>query len=242
MPEFEQTANFPSPSDDLSPVSLGTWTRFLMVSLTPAMPFDELVSPMRTRLETLPFRELVYDAGGARDYFVNANWALYLDNYLEGFHIPYVHSSLATTLDYGEYAVELERYSVVQLGIAKPGEPAFALPRTHPDHGRAVAAYYYWLFPTTMFNVYPWGVSVNVVTPLAVDRTRVAFLPFVWDATKRETGAGAGLDRVEREDEAVVESVQRGVRSRLYDRGRYSPAREGGVHHFHRLLAEFMRT
>jgi len=66
--------------------------------------------------------------------------------------------------------------------------------------------------------------------------------PFVWDATKRESGAGAGLDRVEREDEAVVESVQRGVRSRLYDRGRYSPAREGGVHHFHRLLAEFMRT
>jgi choline monooxygenase len=204
------------------------------------MPFDELVSPMRARLAGLPFHELAFDAAGARDYFVNANWALYLDNYLEGFHIPYVHSSLATTLDYGEYAVELERFSVLQLGIAKPGEPAFALPRTHPDHGRAVAAYYCWLFPTTMFNVYPWGVSVNVVTPLAVDRTRVSFLPFVWDSTKRDAGAGAGLDRVEREDEAVVESVQRGVRSRLYDRGRYSPTREGGVHHFHRLLAEFM--
>jgi len=62
----------------------------------------------------------------------------------------------------------------------------------------------------------------------------------VWDATKRDAGAGAGLDRVEREDEAVVESVQRGVRSRLYDRGRYSPTREAGVHHFHRLLAEFI--
>jgi len=241
MPEFEGTANFPSASDDLPAVSLGSWTRFLMVSLAPAMPFDELVSPMRARLDGLPFNEVAFDAAGARDYLVNANWALYLDNYLEGFHIPYVHSSLATTLDYGEYSVELARFSVLQLGIAKPGEPAFAFPRTHPDHGRVVAAYYVWLFPTTMFNVYPWGVSVNVVTPLAVDRTRVSFLPFVWDATKRDAGAGAGLDRVEREDEAVVESVQRGVRSRLYDRGRYSPAREGGVHHFHRLLAEFMR-
>jgi phenylpropionate dioxygenase-like ring-hydroxylating dioxygenase large terminal subunit len=241
MPEFEGTANFPSASDDLPHVPLGAWTRFLMVSLAPAMPFDDLVAPMRARLEALPFNELAFDAAGAREYFVSANWALYLDNYLEGFHIPYVHSSLATTLDYGEYAVELERFSVVQLGIAKRGEPAFALPSTHPDHRRAVAAYYFWLFPTTMFNVYPWGVSVNVVTPLAVDRTRVSFLPFVWDATKRDIGAGAGLDRVEREDEAIVESVQRGVRSRLYDRGRYSPAREGGVHHFHRLLAEFMR-
>jgi choline monooxygenase len=241
MPEFEETANFPSRSDDLPEVALGAWERFLMVALAPAMSFAEVAAPLTARLGGLPFGALVYDAAGARDYLVGANWALYVDNYLEGFHIPYVHSSLAATLDYGEYAVELERYAVLQLGIAKPGEPAFALPSGHRDGGRRVAAYYYWLFPTTMFNVYPWGVSVNVVTPLAVDRTRVSFLPFVWDESKRETGAGAGLDRVEREDEAIVEAVQRGVRSRLYERGRYSPARETGVHHFHRLLAEFMR-
>ena len=52
-----------------------------------------------------------------------------------------------------------------------------------------------------------------------------------------ECGAGADLDRVEREDESVVECVQQGVRSRIYERGRYSPSREQGVHHFHRLLA-----
>lgn len=242
MPEFERTANFPSPSDDLPEVPLGFWERFLLVALAPAPETNiaAIFEPVVQRLGHLPFAELTFDASTARDYLVNANWALYVDNYLEGFHIPYVHSSLATTLDYGEYAVELDRYLVLQLGIAKPGEPAFLLPSGHRDHGRAVAAYYFWLFPTTMFNVYPWGVSVNVVTPLAVDRTRVSFLPFVWDESKRESGAGAGLDRVEREDEAVVESVQRGVRSRLYDRGRYSPAREAGVHHFHRLLAEFL--
>ena len=93
-----------------------------------------------------------------------------------------------------------------------------------------------------MFNVYPWGISVNVLVPLAVDRTRVSFLPFVWDERRRDRGAGSGLDRVEREDEAVVESVQHGVRSRLYERGRYSPTREAGVHHFHRLLMEFLVT
>jgi len=242
MPEFEGATNFPSPADDLPQVGLGAWERFLMVSLAPAMPFEEAVAPMRARLAGLPFNALAYDAAGAREYLVNANWALYMDNYLEGFHIPYVHSSLAATLDYGEYAVELERYLVLQLAIAKPGEAAFALPPSHRDHARSIGAYYFWIFPTTMFNIYPWGVSVNVVTPLAVDRTRVSFLPFVWDEARRESGAGAGLDRVEREDEAIVEAVQRGVRSRLYERGRYSPAREGGVHHFHRLLAEFMQS
>jgi choline monooxygenase len=48
------------------------------------------------------------------------------------------------------------------------------------------------------------------------------------------------LDRVEREDEAVIELVQRGIQSRFYDRGRYAPVREVGTHQFHRLLAEFL--
>jgi choline monooxygenase len=213
-----------------------------MVAIAPAMRFDDVVAPMRERLGHLPFDQLVFDGAGTRDYVVNANWALYIDNYLEGFHIPYVHNSLAAVIDYGAYAVELERYAVLQVAIAKPGETAFTPPASHVDAGKRVAAYYYWLFPTTMFNVYPWGVSVNVVVPLAVDRTRVSFLPFVWAASERGQGAGGGLDRVEREDEAIVEAVQRGVRSMLYDRGRYSPTRETGVHHFHRLLAEFMRA
>jgi choline monooxygenase len=91
-----------------------------------------------------------------------------------------------------------------------------------------------------MLNFYPWGLSLNRVQPLAIDRTRVQFRSYVLDASRLETGAGASLDRVEAEDEAIVEAVQRGVRSRLYHRGRYSPTRERGVHHFHRLLVEFL--
>jgi len=82
--------------------------------------------------------------------------------------------------------------------------------------------------------------SIAPAAALAVERTKVSFLSYVWDPSGLDRGAGSALDRVEREDEAIVESVQRGVRGRLYERGRYSPAREQGVHHFHRLVAEFM--
>jgi choline monooxygenase len=88
-----------------------------------------------------------------------------------------------------------------------------------------------------MINVYPWGLSVNVVQPLGPERTKVSFLAYAWDPAGPRTSGASSLDRVEREDEEVVESVQVGVRSRLYGRGRYSPAREPCVHHFHRLLA-----
>jgi choline monooxygenase len=104
-----------------------------------------------------------------------------------------------------------------------------------------VAAYWWWLFPTTMLNLYPWGLSVNVVQPLSPSRTRVRYLTFVGDASLRGRGAGGDLDRVERQDEAVVQSVQRGLRSRTYRSGRYAPRHERGVHHFHRMLAEALR-
>ncbi len=238
MPEFEKAVGFPSERDNLPKVAFEQWGPFVFASLGPAGALSDLIAPMRDRLAWLPLHEFRFDASRSRDYLVNANWALYVDNYLEGFHIPFVHASLNEAIDYAQYATELFRFSNLQVGAAKPGEAAFDLPASSPDAGKRIGAYYWWLFPNTMFNFYPWGLSINVVRPLGVDRTRVSFLAYVHDPSRLDQGAGAGLDRVEREDEAVVEAVQRGTRSSLYSRGRYSPTREQGVHHFHRLLAE----
>jgi choline monooxygenase len=242
MPEFERAVGFPRPADNLPQVAFGSFGPLLFASLSPAFPLDDLLAEVRARVGFLPLSEAGFDPGRSRDYLVRANWALYCDNYLEGFHIPFVHAGLAGALDYGSYRTELFPYANLQLGVASGGEEVFDLPASSPDAGeaRGIAAYYFFLFPNTMLNFYPWGLSINVVKPLAVDRTRVSFLTYVWNPEKLDLGAGAGLDRVEREDEVVVESVQRGVRSRLYDRGRYSPDREEGVHHFHRLLARFL--
>jgi len=237
MPEFEQTEGFPSPADDLSRVPFASWREFLFASLDPAQDLEALIRDMDARCGFLPLDHARFEPARSREYLVNANWALYCDNYLEGFHVPYVHAGLAQAIDYGEYRTELFEWSSLQLGIAGEGEPAFDLPADHPDAGKRVAAWWWWLWPNTMFNFYPWGLSINVVRPLAIDRTRVSFLSYVWDESKLEGGAGGALDRVEREDETIVESVQRGTRARLYERGRYSPAREQGVHHFHRLIA-----
>ena len=242
MPEFEQAENFPSPADDLPRVAFGRWGKFLFASLAPAHALEDLVRELDARCGFLPLERATCDPTRSRDYLVHANWALYCDNYLEGFHIPYVHAGLAAALDYDQYRTELFAWSSLQLGVGTDRDGSFAIPAGHPDHGRRVGAWYWWLWPNTMVNVYPWGISVNVVQPVAVDRTRVSFLSYVWDASQLDRGAGGALDRVEREDEVIVESVQRGTRSRLYERGRYSPTREPGVHHFHRLLASALRS
>lgn len=242
MPEFEQAEGFPSPADDLPQVPFGQLGKLMFASLAPTVPFAEMIRDLEARCGFLPFESAVFDPARSRDYLVHANWALYCDNYLEGFHIPYVHAGLAQVIDYGQYRTEVFAHSNLQLGVAADGEEAFVIPAGHPDHGTRVAAYYWWLFPNTMVNLYPWGISLNVVKPLAVDRTKVSFLSFVWDESKLGRGAGAALDRVEREDEVIVESVHKGTLARLYERGRYSPTREQGVHHFHRLLIASMRA
>ncbi len=240
MPEFEEAKGFPMERDDLKRMPLAEWHRFLFAGIAPMGRFEEWIGPMAERMGWLGAHpeEFVFEPSRSRDYLVRANWALYVDNYLEGFHIPFVHAGLAAALDYGAYTTELFKWSSLQLGVAKEGEDCFELPGSSPDCGKRIAGYYWWLFPNTMFNFYPWGLSINIVRPLGVALTKVSYLTYVRDATRLGLGAGAELDRVEREDEAIVETVQRGVRSRVYDRGRYSPTREQGVHHFHRLIAE----
>jgi choline monooxygenase len=105
---------------------------------------------------------------------------------------------------------------------------------------KTIAALYFFIFPNLMLNFYPWGLSVNVVKPQKKDLTKVSYLTFVSDESKLNKGAGADLETVEFEHQAVVASVQKGLRSRLYDTRRYSPTREQGTHHFPRLIAEFM--
>jgi choline monooxygenase len=238
MPEFEGVEGFPCPADDLPRLPLERWGPLAFTALEPTWPFAAWLGPVRERVGWLPLERFVYDAESRQDYLIRANWALYCDNYLEEFHIPYVHQmTLGEKLDYGTYRTETFASGVLQLGTAKGAEPAFELPAGHPDEGTRVAAYYFWLFPNLMLNFYPWGLSLNLVAPQGVDRCRVTFRSYVWRPDLREQGAGADLHRVEMEDEEVVEAVQRGVRSRLYTRGRFSPRREAGVHHFHRLLA-----
>lgn len=240
MPEFEGVVDFPSEEDDLARPPFGWWHKFAFASLAPAHPLAAVLAEMEARVGWLPLEQFHFDATRSRDYLVHAHWALYCENYLEGFHLPYVHADLTAALDYGNYRTELFAHSNLQVGVGKPGTRCFALPKSSPDYGQDIAAYYFWVFPNLMFNFYPWGLSINVVKPLAPDRCKVSFLSYVHDLTLLERGAGAALDKVEREDEVVVEAVQRGIASRLYDRGRYSPTREQGVHHFHRLLAEFL--
>ena len=242
MPEFREVENFPTQDDNLSQLALFQWGKWLFSSLSGKVPALEYFKPMMDRVGWMPFQDFTYRPELSRDYVIQANWALYCENYLEGFHIPFVHAGLNAVIDFGNYNTELYRYSSLQLGLTKDeDEMIFDLPPNSPDHGKKVAGYYFWVFPNMMFNFYPWGLSINIVKPQEVGKCKVSFISYVWDENKLRQGAGANLHQVEMEDEDIVQNVQKGIRSRFYKHGRYSVKRETGTHHFHRLLAEFLK-
>ncbi|GIS08480.1 MAG: hypothetical protein CM15mP112_05920 [Flavobacteriales bacterium] len=240
MPCTEGMENFPSNKDDLPKISTKQWNQFIFTSLEPKFIFEDLIVDVDARVGWMPIKDFVFRKDLSNEYLINANWTLYCDNYLEGFHIPFIHKDLNEVLNYEEYSVECFKYSNLQIGYAKDKDLCFDLPKSSIDYGKNIAAYYFWLFPNIMLNFYPWGLSVNLIKPLSNGKTKVNFYSYVWKEELLDKGAGADVNKVELEDQEVVTSVQMGVSSRLYKSGRFSPNMEQGVHHFHTIIKDFI--
>ena len=192
------------------------------------------IAKLGCAVENLQFSE-------RRDYMVECNWKVYIDNYLEGYHLPAAHPGLMRELEYPKYRVETFRYySSHHAPIRSLKSGADGAGRRYESDG--LAALYYWIFPNYMLNVYPDNLSTNIIVPMGPDRTLTIFEWFGYPdaAVKPETVAFS--EEIQQEDIRLCEAVQKGLRSRTYDTGRFSVKRENGVHHFHLLLNEFLTS
>ncbi|NND34682.1 MAG: Rieske 2Fe-2S domain-containing protein [Saprospiraceae bacterium] len=242
MPAFESAKDFPSDRDHLAQLPLESLGPFKFTSIAPRYTFKATLQPMLDRMSWFAFDKLIYEPSLSTRYVVDVHWALYCENYLEGFHIPFVHEQLNRSLKFSEYETFIYPYCNLQLGVARESEPYFDIPTGHEDAGRKILAYYWWLFPNTMLNIYTWGISLNIVKPLGNGQTEILFKTYLLPETKKSSNISATLDQTEMEDEAIVKNVQIGVKSRFYKQGRFSPTMEKGVHHFQQLYSHFLTT
>ena len=224
---FEGVKNFPSDNDNLRNIKINEWKKFLFVSLENQLSISSVLKDIETRLDSFPFSQLKYSEELSNTYQINAHWALYCENYLEGFHVPFVHKGLSKEINNETYDTILLDNAVLQFANSK-------------DSKDNIYGYYYWIFPNMMFNFYDWGLSINIIEPISKDKTRIRFLSYLIEDNQLARKAINDLNTVELEDQEVVESVQNGIRSKFYSNGRYSNINEKGVHYFHRLLTRFI--
>ena len=240
-PEFTGVCNFDRGANGLISVRVDTWEHFVFVTLDPgAATLTAFLGDLPARVAALDLLNLHFFA--RKTYTLACNWKVYVDNYLDGgYHVPHLHKGLNSVLDYKEYTIEnSERYSLQSSPIVSSEEhESFAATRG------GNRAYYYWLYPNFMINVYEGVMDTNLVLPLATDRCLVQFDFFFKDvssgARPANTKSVAVSERIQDEDVDICESVQRGLRSRAYGMGRLSVRRESGEHLFHRLLAADLR-
>jgi choline monooxygenase len=245
-PEFEGVLDWEMSSVELPQYRVGIWGPYVFVNQDAGSlergpdltnVFGDIpaeVAKIGCAVDQLQFSE-------RRDYVIECNWKVYVDNYLEGYHLPAAHPSLMRELDYARYRVDTHRYYSSQLAPIRP--PRAGVDRENRRYeADGMNALYYWIFPNFMLNVYPDNLSANIIVPLGPDRTLTIFEWFSYPGAGVSAETVAFSDEIQQEDIRICESVQKGLRSRTYDTGRFSVKRENGVHHFHLLLDEFLRA
>ncbi len=264
-PEFEGVLDWDTSSVTLPQFRVEIWGPHVFVNQDANAPaladvFGNIpreVAKVGCAVDQLQFSE-------RRDYVVECNWKVYIDNYLEGYHLPAAHPSLMRELEYPQYRVDTYRYYSSHFAPIKPPrdiahnaagrESSFvaedapravrsdARSETRRYEAEGLNALYYWIFPNYMLNVYPDNLSTNIIVPMGPDRTLTIFEWFGYPGSKVKPETVAFSEEIQQEDIRLCENVQKGLRSRTYDTGRFSVKRENGVHHFHLLLNEFLAS
>ncbi len=231
VPRFERTELFDKKDFGLESFRVDTWGGLVFADLSgQAEPLEKTFGGISERIAPADIAAFTYH--NRVHYDVKCNWKAYVDNYLEGYHLPLVHPELCDALDYADYVTEtFDSYSLQHSSFRDAADER---------------AFYYFVYPNIMLNILPGRLQVNTIIPKDASHTEVVFDYFYADATSPEAltkieSDQAFADKVQWEDIDICEHVQKGLESVAYDKGRFSVETEAGVHHFQSLLKKSYR-
>lgn len=233
--EMQQAKDFDISCIHLDAIKVQEWEGLVFACVGAAPAFDQVFGGIRERIKPIDLTKFRFHSSIAYD--VESDWKAYVDNYLEGYHLPHVHPGLNKLLDYRQYTTNLAEWYSYQQSPLDGEQGPYA----------AGEAHYYFIYPNMMLNILPGRLQTNRVVSLASGRCRVLFDYFYTDlesaaAKKMIAEDFAFSDEVQKEDIGICERVQKGLASGVYTAGRLSPKRESGVHHFQELVRAAYRA
>lgn len=229
-PEMQAACDFQVEDIRLPEIAVREWQGLVFVALAAETPpFDELMAGIVERIKPIDISALRFH--NRTSYDIDCNWKVYIDNFLEGYHLPHVHPGLSKVLDYRAYDTELFPWYSLQHSPLRNNDGIYG-------DGNA---WYYFLYPNIMLNITPGRMQTNRILPLGPQRCRIEFDYYYSaepDVLARIAAEQAFSDEIQQEDIDICLAVQKGLRSGSYEAGRLCPKREAGVWHFQNLLRD----
>jgi phenylpropionate dioxygenase-like ring-hydroxylating dioxygenase large terminal subunit len=237
-PRSDREPGFVAEELGLVQVQVDTWGPFVFVNPdAEAPPLADALGDVPAQLaEIIDVDALQFRLRAESE--LETNWKISCENFLECYHCAVAHPGFSAAVDVSPDAYRLESKGLVssQFGPVRQNGDNFLA------GGEVPRSQFHFLWPNFGLNVFPGqpNLSCGPMLPLGPERTArfldYFFAPDVDQAWMQELIAFD--EQVGREDRALVEGVQRGVRSGLLEEGRLLTESEQLVAHFQRLCAQ----
>jgi choline monooxygenase len=228
-PWFGEDPEFRKEDWPLEPVHVDTWRGLLFAAINPEMSLLDQLGELPAELADEPIEK--YTAMRSETVNFEANWKIYTDNFVEGYHIPGVHPAFFRAIDFEDFQTTAHR------GYVRMTAP--------PREGLFYRGKWLWMWPNWTLSLFSGGMNTSRINPLAVDRTEQIYHFYFADvsaeaAPDRERTVSGNL-AVVREDCDICLETHKNYAAGAYAPGPLSPRHEQGVVYFQKRVAESLR-
>ena len=231
-------------------VEVDTFGPIIMVSLNPDVtPLDQWTGDLGERLGGYELDK--WEVRARKDYDIGGNWKLIAENFMEYYHLPWVHPKLAKVSkveDHYRWQGPGMYTGMITTPISGDDPAWLALPPHQGITGSDIeSGRFILIFPNVAMSLLPNHLFVMILEPHGPDRTYERTMTLTHPQTVETDGAGAALidlqefwDEVNLEDVDIVERVQAGISTPEYQGGRMCYRFEEPVHRFQNMIIDRM--
>jgi choline monooxygenase len=216
----------------LFPIHVRLWEGLVFISMakTPA-DFETSLGELPKALAGTGIAEFKYFDMATHQ--IKCNWKTYIENYMEGYHIPVLHPGLNREIDFSTYKVITgDRIARHETGLKAGNDINIS------------GGVWAWLWPNAALNIYKNGMNLELVIPTGPETVELRYCYLFKEISKEaETENRRVIDMsftVTQEDVDICEIVQKNLKAGVYRQGELSPRHENGVAHFQQMVSDLI--
>ncbi len=210
----------------LEEIALSEWRGLLFAAIDPVESLMDQLGDLPGELADEPMES--YQATDTATVSFDANWKVYTDNFVEGYHIPGTHPTFFAAIDFEAFAT-----------TAHKGYVTMTAP---PKDGLFYRGKWLWMWPNWTLSLFDGGMNVSRINPTSVGHTdqhyHFFFANTAPEAEEARQKSVQGTLAVVREDYQVCTETHRNYAAGAYTSGPLSGRHERGVQYFQELVAQ----